>query len=113
MDKQKLMFLGFIVIAVALAIYGMVIGSWLTRKSIKLEDEAEAGGHKGCKGLKARAMEALTGIALIVFPVWGVCFGYGFDLGRARMEIVLMIALFPSVIYNFYYRFKAFKTGKK
>jgi len=106
MDKQTLIFFGFIAIAVALAIYGIVIGSWLTRKSIKLEDEATAGGYKGPK---ARAMWPITLIALILVPIWVVCFGYGFDLGRDRMEIVLMIALFPSVIYNFYYRFKAEK----
>ena len=111
MDEQQKIFLGFIVIAVALAIYGIVIGSWLTKKSLKLENEAKVGGYKGLISL---AMWPISCIALLLLPIWVACQGYRFHIGTNRMNIVLMISLIPSCtfycIYNVYYRLKA---GKK
>jgi hypothetical protein len=110
MDEQKWIFVEFIAIAVALAIYGVLTGRWLTQKALKLEAEGRAGGYKG---LKAQAMWLVSFIALIYVPLWIACFGYRFHLSRDRMDVVLTIALLPSClyyfIYNVYHRLKAEK----
>ena len=107
MDAQNMIFFWFIVLAVALSIYGMVTGRWLLKKALKLADEAKAGGYKAFKSL---AMLPITIIALILFPIWVLEFFGGMQqMAIDRWDIVGGITLVPSLIYYGYLRFKAEK----
>jgi len=101
-----MIFWAFIVIAVALAVYGMIMGRWLTKNSIKFEKEANRGRYHG---LKSRGMWPISVFALFIVPLVVACSGYRFHISSDRMLIVLMISLLPGCLFYFvchvYYRF--------
>src|ERR1700710_2365029 len=100
MDDQPTILLLLIFISIALAVYGIVCGRWLTRKLLKLADEVK--GDRS-RGMKALAMWPISIIALIVIPTWVARQSDRFHLGPDRRKVVLLISLVPSCIYNLYY----------
>jgi hypothetical protein len=110
MDDQQTTFWIFISISIALAIYGIVCGRWLARKSLKLADEVKGDRYRG---MKALAMWPISIIALLVIPICVAGQSDRFHIGTDRRNVVLLISLIPSCIYNIYYRFKITRECEK
>jgi len=110
MDKPQTMFWVFILIAIALAFYGIVVGRWLARKSLKLADGVKGDRYRG---MKALAMWPITVLALIIIPLFVVLLSARFDISLDRRNLVLVISLVPSCAYNIYYRFKLAREYEK
>jgi hypothetical protein len=103
MDNQQTYFPIFVFLSIALAIYGMVCGQWLAKKSVKLADEVKGDRQTG---LKALAMWPISILAFIVIPAYIVSLSDHFGIASDQRNILLMITLIPSCLYNIYYRFK-------
>jgi hypothetical protein len=103
-------FLIFILIAIALAIYGMVCGRWLAKKSITLANDVNGDLYRG---LKALALWPISIVALIIIPICVASLSDNFNISLDRRNVVLVISLVPSCIYNIYYRFKLVRENEK
>ena len=110
MDNPQTMFWVFILIAIALAFYGIVVGRWLIRKSLQLADEVKGDFRRG---LKALAMWPISIVALIIIPMLVVSSSDHFSISLDRRNLVLMISLIPSCLYNIYYRCKIGREYEK
>jgi cell division protein FtsL len=101
MNRQQTIFLIFVLITIVLAIYGMVFGRWLTRKSFKMQSEV-----KGdlIRGLKSFAMFPFYVIAIIFLPIYIVSLSKQFIISLNQRNILLLIYVIPSGVYNIYYR---------
>ena len=110
MDNPQTMFWVFILIAIALSFYGIVVGRWLIRKSLQLADEVKGDFRRG---LKALVMWPISIVALIIIPMLVASSSDHFSISLDKRNLVLMISLIPSCLYNIYYRFKIGREYEK